>query len=269
MARFALSAGGIAFTLLLLAVGFGSKQFQVPTDYSAVFDPVGDMMRAGRNPYSIGFVYSPPFALASALISWLPVPVASLLLLLAEILALRYIAGSWTRVGFISWCPLVAFELVLGNVNLIVGACILAAVRGHGWAGVVGFFLKISPILAVRKWRTAAFAMALIFLVMLPWFGLWFDWLQVLVGTVPSGGAGPMVPVPLGVRLAIAVGLLAARRPWLTALACVVAIPTFHYQTLLLLIVPVAAFLDHPVAVENAMAGPQPGPIVEHEWTAR
>jgi hypothetical protein len=243
-ATFALSAGGIAFTIVLLVVGFQTGLFGGTNDYTETFDKVGDMMRAGQNPYSIGLVYSPPFALACAAISWLPVPVASLILLSAEILALRYVAGSWTGVGIVAWCPLLAFELALGQVNLILGACILATVRGHGWAGIVGGFLKISPVLAIREWRTAALALGVIFLVMLPWFSFWFDWAHAITGAVPQGGVGPMVPIPLPVRLVFAAVLLALRRPWATALACVVAIPLFHYQTLLLLIVPVAVLVS-------------------------
>ena len=148
---FAVSLGGLLFTLLLLWVGYKSGQFNGRNDWTRDFDPAGDLIRAGGNPYTtLGEAYSPPFLLASAAISWLPVPVAGTLLCCVEILSLRYIAGSWIGVGILAWCPLLAFELVLGNANLVLGACIVAAVRGHGWAGVAGGLIKMSGC-----WRSA------------------------------------------------------------------------------------------------------------------
>lgn len=245
LALIALSMGGVAFTLLLLWVGYQGGQFGGSNDYSAWFDPAGDMIRAGVNPYSAtGLPYSPPFLLVCAAISWLPVPVAGALLCGAELLALRYIVGSWIGFGIAAWCPLLAFELVLGNPNLVLGACIVAAVRGHGWAGVVGGLIKLSPVLAIREWRSTRWALLFVVLMTLPWLGWWGDWVRVLLTALPAGNVGgPIVPVPLPVRAVAALGLLLLRRPTATALACVIAIPAFHYQTLLLLVVPVAVWI--------------------------
>ena len=247
LALFGLSAGGVAFTGLILWVGYQTGQFGGGNDYSETFAGVGDTIRSGGNPYAMGFVYSPPIALLFAAISWLPVPVANALVLGAEVLALRHIAGSWTGVGIAGWCPLLAFELPLGNLNLVLGACIVATVRGYGWAGIAGRLIKLSPILAVRDWRGAAWGCLVAFLVTVPWLGYWPDWIRNLLTALPAGGVGgPLVPIPFAVRAMVAVGLLLVRRPWATALACVFAIPAFHYQTLLLLIVPVAVWLRSP-----------------------
>jgi hypothetical protein len=232
----------LAFTALMLWIGFQSGQFGGTNDYTGTFAWVGDLVRAGGNPYASGFVYSPPVAIFFATISWLPVPLASALVLGAEIVALRYIAGSWLGVGLAGWFPLLAFELPLGNLNLVLGAFIVAAVRGHGWAGIAGGLIKLSPVLAIRDWRGAAWGLLVALVVTLPWLSFWPDWIRNLLAALPTGGVGPMVPVPFAVRAMIAVGLLIARRPWATALACVLAIPSFHYQTLLLLIVPVAVW---------------------------
>ena len=245
----ALSMGGVAFTLLILAVGWQAGYFGGPNDYTVTFDHVGDVLRAGGNPY-VGLAavhtlyYAPPWAVAFALVAWLPVPVASALLLAAELAALRYIAGSWLAVGLVGWCPLLAYELPLGNINLIVGACIFAAVRGQGWAGIVGGLAKLSPVLAIRHPRSAAIALGVALLVTLPWLWLWPEWIRVLGSALLAGGTGgPQVPVPLAVRVVLAIGLLALRRPWATALACVIAIPGFYYQTLLLLVVPLVVWI--------------------------
>lgn len=243
LALLALSMGGVAFTLLILVVGYRDGQFGGPNDYSKAFDPAGDAIRAGGNPYANGPPYSPPVLLAFAAISWLPVPVASVLLLGAEVLALRYITGSWIGMGIAGWCPLLAFELVLGNINLIVGASIFAAVRGNTWAGVAGGFMKLSPALAIRDWRSAGWALLLVFVLTLPWLGLWVDWVHSLLATQSAGDLGPLVPIPVPVRAVAVVGLLLVRRPTATALACVLAVPAFHPQTLLLLIVPLAVWI--------------------------
>ena len=240
----ALSMGGVAFTSLILWIGYRSGQFGGPNDYSVTFDVVGDMLRSGQNPYSTGLVYSPPLTLVFAAISWLPVPIASGLVLAAEIAALRYITGSWIGTGLAGWCPLLAFELPLGNVNLVLGACIVAAVRGHGWGGVAGGLIKLSPVIAIREWRTALFAAGVAVLVTLPWLWMWGDSVRNLLAALRVDNVGvTIVPVPLSVRVVVGLGLLAVRRPWATALAAVVTIPAFHYQTLLLMIVPVAVWL--------------------------
>jgi hypothetical protein len=257
----ALSMGGVAFTILLLWVGYRSGQFGGPNDYSMAFDPAGDMLRAGVNPYqTTGLPYSPPLLLVFAGISWLPVPVAGALLCCAEVLALRYIVGSWIGVGIAAWCPLLAFELVLGNPNLVLGACIVAAVRGHGWAGVAGGLIKLSPLLAIREWRSAGWALLLVFVLTLPWIGLWADWVHLLLAALPAGNVGgPIVPVPLPLRAVVALGLLLLRRPTATALACVVAIPAFHYQTLLLLVVPLAVWIRGRRATPGVDLPARPG----------
>ncbi len=255
LALVALSMGGVAFTLLLLLVGYQAGQFGGGNDYTATFDPAGDLVRAGGNPYTTGFVYSPPFLLVVAAISWLPLPAASLLLCAAELLALRYIVRSWIGVGIVAWCPLLAFELALGNVNLLLGACIAAAVWGHGWAPIAGGLLKLSPGLAIRDWRGAAQALVFALVLTIPWLGFWSDWVQSLLAALPAGSVGgPIVPVPFPVRAVVALGLLLARRPAATALACVIAIPAFHYQTLLLLVVPLAVWARERRVASEAWA---------------
>jgi len=239
--------GGVAFTLLLLVVGYQSGQFGGSNDYTGTFDLIGDMVRNGQNPYSIGLVYSPPVALWFAAFSWLPVQIAEGVVLLTEVAALRYIAGSWLGVGMICWCPLLAFEFALGNLNLVVGAGIAGAALGRGWAGVVGGLVKLSPFIAIREWRTAAIAGAIALVITLPWLGWWVDWVHNLLVALPVGNVGgPIVPIPLPVRVVAVVGLLALRRPWAVALAAVIAVPAFHYQTLLLLVVPVAVWFRTP-----------------------
>ena len=54
---------------------------------------------------------------------------------------------------------------------------------------------------------------------------------------------GPQVPVPFVVRLAVALPLLVARRPWAVALAATLALPAFYWESLVVLVAPLCLFL--------------------------
>lgn len=240
----ALGILGGGFTIALLASGVASGRFPIPGgDYLYVFDPVGDAVRAGTDPYAsrpdpaTAFYYAPPWAFAFAAISWLPPLIGHLIVATTEVFALRYIVGSWRAAGIVGLCPLLAFELALGNINLIVGALIVAAVRGSPWAAVAGATAKLSPILALRPSRAAIAPLLVAAGLCAPWGA---SWAGTLLGALNGPPLASTVPITLTIRAAAALGLLALRRPWATGLAAVVALPALHYQSLLLLIIPVA-----------------------------
>src|SRR3990172_4924902 len=140
--RLVLSAGGYVVTLIILVWGFSSGQFTLPSWDALVWDRAGDEVRAGVSPYypvagSGGFYYAPPWAVLFALVSWLPVQVTAFCIAAAEVAAMRYMAGSWTRVGYMCWLPYVAFELTSGGWNLVYAAAIASAVRGDPRAAIV------------------------------------------------------------------------------------------------------------------------------------
>lgn len=238
LTRLALSLGGYALTAGILAWGFTSGKFHIPGGDALIWDRVGDALRAGGEVYyrtptlSDSFWYAPPWAVLFAAVSWLPLQVVSLAIIAAEILSLRYIAGSWLRVGYLCWLPLVAFELPSSQFNLIMAAAIAAALRGDPRAAVVMGAAKLSPVLAIdpRAWRKAAPVGLALLAVTLPWWGLWPAWIGHLVGSYGANLApGATILVPLAPRLAIALGLLFVRRPWARGLAAIIATPSIYW----------------------------------------
>jgi hypothetical protein len=200
------------------------------------------------------FFYAPPWAVGFALTSWLPVWLQALLLVVAKILSLRIIGRSWIGAGLACWFPLVAFDLVGGNFNLLVAAAIVAAIRGRPELAVVTALAKLSPILAIRPrdWKRASFAATALVLVTAPVLTLWPDWISHLIeATGLSFGAS--LPVPLWARAIVGGGLLLLRRPTTTALAAVLMIPAFYWGSLVVLIAPTAVLIEELRRVSLAL----------------
>ena len=259
---FALSAAGVGFTLLLLWQGACQGLFPFPGGDAYDWDRVGDEVRAGISPYGLrtpltdSFCYAPPWAVAFALSSWLPVTVQAALLIALKIVSLRLIAGSWRGAGLLCWFPLVAFDLAGGNFNLLVAAAIVLAVRDRPGLAVVVGLAKLSPFVAIhpRQWRTTVLAAFALFVITLPWITLWPAWVGQLVSLygVPIG---PQVPLAFPIRALAAVGLLVLWRPWSRALAAVILIPAFYWGSLVLLLAPLAVWLRSPRHSEMRLDG--------------
>jgi len=215
----------------------------------AIWDRVGDQVAQGVSPYGIDlpwqglFFYAPPWALGFALTSWLPIQIQAGLLFALEMVALRYVAGSWLRVGYLGLCPLTGAELANGSFNLVMAAAIASAVRGDGRAAAFMALAKFSPILAVRDWRRAAVVLLAAGIVTLPVAFWWRDWIQLLLYTNAHYAIG--YPVPFVARLAVAIALMAlVRRPWARALAAAIAVPALYSYSIVLLyaLMPATAF---------------------------
>jgi hypothetical protein len=249
--RLAVAMGGFGFAAVLVITGIGLGKFTIPGgDITDIYLRAGDLLRTGQSPYfgdrlTASFFYAPPWAVAFAALSLLPPVVVHVLVIVADVVALRTMARTWLGVGFLCWMPLVPFELFSGNINLVVAAAIVAASRGTGWPLGLMTLAKLSPILGVdrRTSRSAFVAMLIAALVTLPWLWLWPTWIQHGLDAVGSG-IGPQLPIPLWARLGLAAGLLLVRRPWARALAVVVAIPGFYYGTLVMLIAPIVVLAD-------------------------
>jgi hypothetical protein len=242
--EWAIAVGGFAFTaaVMISFVAIGGWSF--PGGDAFIWDRAGDQVRAGISPYlgppgSGSFFYAPPWAIAFALVSWLPVPVVGVAILVAELVALRFVAGSWIRAGYIAWIPLVPLELIGSNWNLVMAAAIAAAMRGDPRAAVVMTAAKLSPILAVdpRTWRLAIPIVAILVAITLPWASLWIDWGRRMVESYGLNIApGAQLLIPFAPRFAVALALLAVRRPWSRGLAAIVAVPTIYWVSFLLLL---------------------------------
>lgn len=207
------------------------------------------------------YLYSPAFIQALAplrLLPWTPFLVAWTGILL---LVLRWLSGP------VLFAPLIilAFpELWGGNITiLIAGAVVLGFRFGGSWALPV--LTKVTPGLGAlwylvrREWRAAAIAaVATVAVVacsaaLAP--SLWADWLALLRSSAGSSTVPGSVPIPLTIRLPIAIVVIgwAARRDarWLLPVGVLLAMPVLWFGGFALLAGSVA--LARPEA-EAALA---------------
>jgi hypothetical protein len=250
-ATIVLSIGGVAFLVLQLVIGTQAGLFPVPGRDELIWDRIGDALRLGAPIYTVQpvledtFWYAPPWAVAFAAISWLPIILQHLLFVAVRVASLRVIAGSWVGAGVICWFPLVAFDLAGGNFNLLVAAAIVAAVGGRPELAVWAALAKLSPAIAIHPgdWRPALKVLAFAVAITVPWLSLWPSYFAHLLANVTTP-LGPELPIALLGRIAIAGGLLAVtRRPWARALAAAITIPAFYWGSLVVLVAPVAVLV--------------------------
>lgn len=211
----------------------------------------GQDLLAGRPVYTgeIGqrlvFSYAPPWAVGFALLAWVPGWAMQLAVIVLDLLSIRYLTGSWLRSGLVLLFPLTPFVIAAGNIELMIAAAIVLAWRSGRVEPLVVFALaKIAPALAIppRRWRAAALAVGVAFLITLPWWWLWPEWFQHLLRQPVVIAIS--IPIPWYFRLPVALALLLLRRPWAAALAVVVAMPSLYLSTLLILLAPLRLFLD-------------------------
>lgn len=180
------------------------------------------------------FVYAPPVAVLAGPWSLLPVEVLIVVLLAAQVVGFRWVAGSWMAVGLLCWLPIVPRALVTGNVDFVMAAAIYAGargLRGSGWAASLFAFMKFSPALAVRRWREFVVATIVLVAITLPWPSLWPAWVATIIASV--GVATETLPILP--RIPIVLVLLLVRRPWSIAAAAALATPAFYFHSWVLL----------------------------------
>jgi len=182
------------------------------------------------------FVYSPAFAQALQPLRVLPVEWFVTLWRVAELSLLTILAGPWTLLLLLV-VPVTA-ELMEAQVHLFLAAAIVAAWR---WPGLWAIPILTKPTLGVgllfhvgaRDWRSLRIALAwtaaisLVSLAMVS--ALWMEWIKVLAGSASHQLSGPVILIPLVVRLPVAAALAwyAGRRSWprLVPIAAMIALP--------------------------------------------
>jgi hypothetical protein len=248
----AASIGGYAFTAALLVTGFGNGQWPFPGgDVVAYFEPAGTAVRNGTEVYVAspdfpGFRYGPPWAIAFAGLGLGGAALIHALILVLDVVALWVIAGgSPRRIGLLLWFPLISFELAAGQLNLLIAAALVLAQRGVVWPLAAVSLAKVWPVLAVRPSDLTRLLLAgiAIAVVTVPWLGLWPEWIGALVGTADAPH-GPLIPIPLWLRLVLAGGLLVLRRPWSRALGASLASPNLYWGQLVVLVAPIALWFE-------------------------
>jgi glycosyl transferase family 87 len=263
----------IASTFTLAAVGSNLTVQYLGWDTRAYYDALRSSdPYAGAAVGEIGsFLYPPPFLQVLRPAGQLPWPVFlfgwTALLTGAAVTMLRRVPHRYRTM----W-PLLLFlagaDIWAGNINLFLAfGAVVALTWPAAWAGLA--LTKVTPGVGALwhgfrgHWPEFGLAVTVSLIgaglsfVAAP--ALWGDWLSIIFGEDPGGPYATSVPVPLIIRVPVAVALLwwAARtdRPWLVPIACMAALPVIWFNGLSMLL-GAAALIDHdrPLAVAEESA---------------
>ena len=197
---------------------------------------------------SLGFfAYSPLFAMAVQPLTWLPWPAFVAVWWGVLLGALAYL-GRRSLLVLLAFPP-AAIELYHGNVHLLLAAAVVLGFR-HPWAWSVVLLTKVTPGVGLlwfafrREWRPLAYALGattlLVLVSALLTPDLWRAWLALLLANAGGEMGFPALPIPLWLRLPLAVGVLAwgARtdRLWTVPLAATLALPVLWIAGLSMLV---------------------------------
>lgn len=163
------------------------------------------------------------------------------------IVCLIWLAGRWSL--FLMGIPMVAVDIIQGNINLFLAAAIVLGFRYPAtWSFVL--LTKVTPGVGLlwfvvrREWRPLLIAIGTTvglvgISLVLRGPGVWIEWLTSLAHT-STPDAGSQIPIPLGVRLALSVlfiawGALHDRR-WTVVVAATLAMPIPWWPSLAMLV---------------------------------
>jgi hypothetical protein len=221
----------------------------------------------------IAYVYSPAFLqLVSPLtaLPWQAFVAAWTAILLATV---RFLTGPRLLAAGLLF-PFTAMEVAGGNVSLLLAAAIVLGFRWPAtWALVL--LTKITPGIgllwfAVRgEWRAlgiaigASAAVVAVSFVILP--AAWSDWVDVVVRNAGKGGTWASLPVPLWVRLPIALAIVVwgARtdRRWTVPVASMIALPALWYGGFSMLLAVIALRRPDAATSPGPTGGVQPATV--------
>lgn len=224
-----------------------------------------DLADPYTTPVGVGFayLYSPVFSQLLAPLKLLPFDVVSALWLVAGLAALWWLGALWMLV-----IPGVSSDLLLGNINVFVAVALALSIR---WPATWAFPLltKITPgigiawLLVSRQWRELLVVVTSTAGIIAASFLLqpdaWAGWIEVLTNSVSSRAESTAQFAPLPVRLGVAGVLVIAAgvwwRPWLLAVAALVAMPVIWPASLAVL-----AAIPRLLDVERSQARPLRAP---------
>jgi hypothetical protein len=200
----------------------------------------------------IAYVYSPAFLQLVSPLTTLPWQAFMAVWTGLLIGAVRFLTGPRLLAAGLLF-PFTAMEVAGGNVSLLLA---VAIVLGFRWPATWSLVLltKITPGIGLlwfavrREWRSLFIAFAVtaviaaVSAIVMP--AAWRQWLDVIVANAGKGGTWASVPVPLLVRLPLAVVLVVwgARtdRRWTVTVASMLALPALWYGglSMLLAVIP-------------------------------
>ena len=188
----------------------------------------------------IAYPYSPAFLQLLQPIRLLPWQAFMTVWAAILMVAMAYLTGPRLILFGLAWFGLM--EIWGGNVELLVAAAI---VLGFRWPATWSFVLltKITPGVGLlwfvvrREWRplfiacAATAGIAAISFVLAP--DAWMRWPQVLANNVGKNGTWAAVPIPLAVRLPVAVVLIIwgalKNYRWVVPIGAMLALPALWY----------------------------------------
>jgi Glycosyltransferase family 87 len=189
----------------------------------------------------IAYVYSPAFLQLVTPLTQLPWQAFMAVWTAILIGAVRFLTGPRLLATGLLF-PFTAMEVAGGNISLLVAVAIVIGFRWP-WTWSLVLLTKITPGIGLlwfavrREWRSLAIAIAAtaaivaVSALMLP--QQWRDWVDVVIDNAGKGGTWASVPVPLWIRLPIAVAVVVwgARtdRAWTVPLAAMLALPALWY----------------------------------------
>jgi glycosyl transferase family 87 len=232
-------AVGFLVAAAFWVAGVGLGYLHQPYDASLFYDyRLPDPYRQADYNSISGFYYSPPIAQLVYPFTFLPWPVFAMAMVSLSFVALVLLTGRAALL--LSLIPFVHWELLGGNVNLVLA---LAVVVGFRWPATWAFVLltKVTPgvgllwFLVRREWRPlaiatgATLAIAAVSFALAP--SLWPQWVESVAGNanVQLTNTTFAVTVPLLVRAPICVALVVwgalTNRRWTVVASSALALP--------------------------------------------
>lgn len=242
--------------LVLAAVFVALRLFQVDpwadsVDAFAYWTTRDGVLYGGDTTGVIGaYVYSPAFAQLVSPLVWLPWPVFDALWTALNLAVYAWLVGR-LALPLLLFLPF-PFEIVSGNVHLLLAAMIVIGLRERGaWVWAFGAITKATPLVGLlwlvirRQWRALSIAIAATVAVVAVSFALapaaWSDWLALLLRDAgrPLETLGWYLQIPLAPRLVVAAAIVAwgaaTDRRWTIPVAVLLAMPVVWLNSLAVL----------------------------------
>jgi Glycosyltransferase family 87 len=200
----------------------------------------------------IAYVYSPAFLQLVSPLTALPWQAFMAVWTAILLFAVRFLTGPRLLAAGLLF-PFTAMEVAGGNVSLLLAVAIVVGFRWPAARALV-LLTKITPGIGLlwfavrREWLHLAIALGAtaaiiaVSALMLP--QQWRDWVDVIIANAGKGGTWASVPVPLWIRLPIAVAVVVwgARtdRAWTVPVSAMLALPALWYGgiSMLLAVIP-------------------------------
>ena len=200
----------------------------------------------------IAYVYSPAFLQLVSPLTAQPWQAFMAVWTAILIAAVRSLTGPRLLAAGLLF-PFAAMEVAGGNVSLLLAAAIVVGFRWPAAWSIV-LLTKITPGIGLlwfavrREWRSLAIAIGATAVIALVSFAIvpdqWRTWIDVIARNAGKGGTWASVPIPLWIRLPLAVVIVVwgARtdRRWTVPVASMLALPALWYGgiSMLLAVIP-------------------------------